>query len=61
MRGGKKKREEVKGLFEVGLPITVVASAAPANLGRVGADFQMYWRHTRGRCWVEMLGQVAVR
>lgn len=37
--GGKS--DEVKGLFEVGLPITVVPSRAPANLGRVAADFPM--------------------
>lgn len=31
----------MKGLFEVGLPITAVASPAPANLGRVAADFSV--------------------
>lgn len=31
-----------------GLPITVVASSAPANLEKVTADFLLYWIRSEG-------------
>lgn len=42
-----------RGLFEVGLPIIVVASPAPANLLRATADFPAFCRRLEGGAGVK--------
>lgn len=48
------------GFLKWVFPLLLCPLPAPANLGRVTADFLMYWRHSLGWCRVEMLDQVAV-